>query len=221
MICGRVFSLPVKTEDMKKILIISGMLISFFTTTQAQTYAGIKAGLNLSNMFIEEVNDENLKAGFNAGAFLHSELTEGVFLQPEINFTTKGSSVDYNYGFGQGVTKYNFNYVEIPVLVGVELGPIFRMEAGPYGGFLINGKVVNDADDDIFDFDERINRDDFNSFDFGLAFGIGIGNDQIEFNARYNYGLNEIGNTDSFNGLSYSLRNAHHSVWQFDVAIGF
>lgn len=205
---------------MKKVLILFLFVIASTVAVHAQTFAGIKAGLNLSNMFIEEVNDENLKAGFNAGIFLRTDLTESVFLQPELNFTTKGSSVDYNYILGQGVTNYNFNYVEIPVLIGVRLGTFFRMQAGPYGGFLVSGNVVNDADDDVLDFDERINRDDFNSTDFGLAFGIGLGNDQIEFNARYNYGLSEIGTTDSFNGLSYSLRNAHHSVFQFDVAIG-
>lgn len=205
---------------MKKILILSAILLSMIHAVHAQTFAGLKAGLNLSNMFIENVNDNNLKAGFNAGVFLRTDLTESVFLQPELNFTTKGSSVDYDYILGQGVTNYNFNYVEIPVLIGARLGTIFRIEAGPYAGFLISGNVVNDADDDVLDFDEKINRDDFNSTDFGLAVGFGLGNDQIEFNARYNYGISDIGTTDSFNGLSYSLRNAHHSVWQFGVAIG-
>ncbi len=201
------------------LIVFASSLIPGFIN--AQSVGGIKGGVNFSNMYIDEVNDENMRVGFHLGFFVRSFVSDIITIQPELNFTTKGSTVTYDYFLGEGETDYNFNYIEVPLLFGVELGDAFRIQAGPYAAFLIGGKVVNDADDNILDFEDDINKEDFNIAEFGLAAGAGFGGDGFELGLRYDYGLSEIGKTDDYNGLSYSLRNAQHSVWQVYAAINF
>ncbi|MCG7860471.1 PorT family protein, partial [Flavihumibacter sediminis] len=64
---------------------------------------GIKAGLNLSNFYSDDVNDNNLKAGLNAGVYAKLPVTRGFSIQPELLYSNKGTKRSYdNAIFGEG-----------------------------------------------------------------------------------------------------------------------
>ena len=61
----------------------------------AQMRAGIKGGLNVSNLYIDDVSDENARFGFNLGVYGQVLSSDAFAIQPELLFSTKGSKIEY------------------------------------------------------------------------------------------------------------------------------
>src|ERR1700712_4448817 len=58
---------------------------------------GIKGGLNLTNLYVNNANDEHLKAGFNAGIYWKLPVAKGFSIQPELIYTLKGAKENYGH----------------------------------------------------------------------------------------------------------------------------
>lgn len=173
---------------------------------------GIKAGANLSNLYTKDVDDNNMLAGFNAGVFAKLPVTSTFSIQPELYYTTKGNESKYNNTFVKGTARFNLNYIELPVLAVVNVSKYFNVHAGPYAAYLLNGKATNESNVTLFNFQNNINTDDFNKFDFGLAVGLGVDLGALGFGLRYNYGLTTVGKERSFLGTNYTFPDGKNSV---------
>lgn len=172
------------------------------------TEFGIKGGFNMSNLFTDEADDENILYGFNAGVYATLPVSDFVAIQPELLFTTKGSELEYSNAFASGNTKFKLNYIELPLLVRVNITKNFNIHAGGYASYLVSAKVTGDGD---IDFDEDIDADDLARFDAGLSAGIGVDFNPVSVGLRYNYGLTTIGKEREFAGTTYTFPDAKNS----------
>ena len=163
--------------------------IVFATAVQAQhVNIGIKAGLNLYN--IKNNNDVkyDTKAGLHAGLLGHIHITKNFAVQPEILFSAQGAK----YETGGVETKFNLNYLNVPILLQYMFDNGFRFEAGPQLGFLLTAKADNGTTEtDI--------KSDLKPMDVGLALGLGYIHVPSGFgvDARYNLGLSNINDADN------------------------
>jgi len=148
-------------------------LTSYFSTEVfAQMRAGIKGGLNVSNLYVDDVDDENARYGFNLG-FYGQVLSSDVFaIQPELLFSTKGSKVEYGGNFFDQTIKYNLSYLDLPVLAVFKLGESAEIHVGPYVSYLLGANISNDGD--LGSGTDEIDRDHLKSFDYGLSGGFGL-----------------------------------------------
>jgi hypothetical protein len=197
-----------------KKLIFASLVLSFmnFTSAQAQEKTpsyGFKGGLNFSNFYTDNVDDSNILTGFNAGLYAKFPITNSIAIQPEINYTTKGSEQIYNNG--QVIEKFNVNYIEVPILLVANLTDNFNVHVGPYAAYMVSGKTSNDSN--FGSSESELNTDDFNKFDAGISGGVGVDLDVVNFGVRYNYGLTKIGKDNSF-----TSSDAKNSV--FNVYVG-
>ena len=182
---------------------------------------GIKAGVNLANLYVDDVQDENMKAGLNVGLLAKIPLIRGLSIQPELLYTSKGSKVAYdNLLLGNGEYRFNLNYVELPVLAVINLAKNLNLHAGGYAAYLTSVNV-KDMDDDgnVYDID-KLNADNFNRIDYGLVGGLGLDIENFTIGARYNYGLKEVGKEGS-GGASTYLHNSKNSVINLYIGFGF
>lgn len=177
--------------------------------------SGIKAGANFSNLYVDDVSDQNMKIGLNLGLWHQS--ANGAF-QTELTFANKGAEVIYDGALGSGKYKFNLNYLEVPVLFVGHVGN-FNFHAGPYAAFLVGVNVKDVNSDGSVNGVTSLDRDDFNTFDYGLSGGVGIDFDASQLGLRYNYGLREIGKSGSFAGEA--ANNAKNSVLQLYFALDF
>ena len=214
---------------------IKGFLLSAFMLTaavgfvQAQTMEerdplapkiGVKGGINLANLYVDDVDDEKLKVGLNAGLFFKIPFTEFFAIQPEILYSSKGSKVTYgNWIQGSGEYRYNLNYIEVPMLAVFNLGPHFNLHAGPYASFLASANVKDLKDNGDIDSITEFNADNFNRLDYGLSGGAAVEFSNFTLGARYNYGLKEIGKSGNLSGEL--TRDAKNSVASFYIGFGF
>jgi hypothetical protein len=195
-----------------------------FTAVEAQTNSGtnaqfgIKGGLNLSNIYTEDVDDNNVLPSFNAGFYATLPITEFIAIQPEILYSQKGSELTYDNVFATGKAKFKLNYVEVPVLVKVNLTKNLNIHAGPYFAYLIDAQVKNESDGGTINFEDTYDNDDFNKFDAGISGGIGLDFDSIGIGARYNYGLTTIGKERTISGATYTVPDGKNSSLSLYIA---
>jgi len=209
---------------MKKIalLFIFGLSISF---AQAQAKFGIKGGLNYSNLSgdltTEEVNQS--KVGFLGGIVANFPLSSDNFvsIQPELLYSQKGYQYrddevqigTFNYRF-KG--KRNFNYLDLPVLLKINAGPIF-FEGGPQASYLLgirdNREVENlDTGNDNKEW-AKIEKDDLSELEIGYVAGLGFQAPMgIGIGLRYNGSINALAKEDND-----ELVNSRHSVFQLQL----
>jgi Outer membrane protein beta-barrel domain len=173
---------------------------------------GIKGGVNFSNLYTQNVETNNVLTGFNAGIFAKLPITESLAIQPELLYTTKGAKLTYNNYFVNGSAKFNLNYIELPVLLVVNLTNNFNIHGGAYVAYLVDGKATNDSQGTLFDIQNNLSNEDYSKFDTGLTLGLGYDVDQIGFGVRYNYGLQKVGKERNFLGTNYTFPDGKNSV---------
>lgn len=205
--------------------ILAGVLaLAGVSQIQAQENSaslGIKGGYNMSNLYTEDVDDQNVLSGFNVGLFATLPISSSLAIQPELNYTTKGAELQYDNFFAQGTAKFRLNYVEVPVLIKANLTKNFNVHFGPYAAFLIDSKITNEGQDGNINFEESIDKDDLNTVDVGVAAGVGFDFDTFGIGARYNYGLTTVGKERNFAGGTYTFPDSKNSVLSIYAAFKF
>jgi hypothetical protein len=189
---------------MKKIItlaIVSLISVSAFAQTKGFT-AGLRLGTNLSqvrgndlsmtsgNTVFNFRNNENRAFGFVGGIFLRFGKT--VFLQPEILISQKGGKYDLITDNGNNTKTIDFRMtnLDLPLLIGVKLGNVLRINAGPIATFNIgnDGKLGDAITDAKGETPEQI----YNKAVFGYQAGVGFDIGQLNFDVRYEGNVNDI-----------------------------
>lgn len=171
---------------------------------------GIKGGLNVTNLYVDEVDDENPRYGFHVGVYTQLFESDVFAIQPEVLFSTKGTRTTYDELGFEGDAKFNLNYLDIPVLAVFKLGDAAEIHVGPYFGYLLSANM--DVDGDFDDFEE-LDRDNFKSWDYGLSAGIGFNVGSVQLGARYNYGLQKIAESDIADEVLGDSKNSNAQLY--------
>ena len=190
----------------KKPLLISTIL--FFTSLIAwsQVSVGPRLSLNFSNAIGGENSAGNkFKIGFSAGAFLKFQISDQVYFQPEMLYSTRG----FKYVAGDTILKHNLSYIDYPFLLGIQVGDNGFINFGPQIGYLINDKIkgVLSTSSNL----DSSNVYGYNTTEYALAFGGGY---MFKFNllvsVRGMYGLTKLyANGDLSHNFSFGLSIAY------------
>lgn len=176
----------------------------------AQMRAGIKGGLNVSNLYLDDIDDENARYGFNVGVYGQVFSTETFAIQPELLYSTKGARAEYS-GLIDQTVKFNLNYLDLPVLAVFKLGDAAEIHIGPYVSYLLNSNISYSGD--LGNGSDEIDRDHLRPFDFGLAGGVGLNFGPMQVGARYNLGLTEIADSDVARTLIGDAKNSNAQLY--------
>ncbi|MEX0987240.1 MAG: porin family protein [Bacteroidales bacterium] len=209
---------------MKKIVFISIAVLFMTISANAQLFQyGLKAGVNFSSIAMDDVTGitdgtqvydlvtGETVAGYQFGLMTRLKVAM-VFVQPELYFNTTGGTVEQVIqGGATEVLNVKFNRIDIPVLVGVKLGPA-RLNAGPVGSIVISS--VNELTEAISEIE---------SVQSGMTFGFqaGIGVDlfsKLTVDARYEGSLSKYADTFTVGGSDYNL-DARPNAWI--LALGY
>ena len=211
---------------------VAGFLILAATSVSAQVQQtstefgltpkiGIKGGVNFTNLYVDDVHDENMKAGLNLGLFAKVPVSRGFSIQPEILYSSKGAKVAYENSLIGGEYRFNLNYIEVPVLGVVNIAKNLNLHAGGYAAYLTSANIKAEdnghSNEAIVEYDEK----KFNRFDYGLVGGLGLDIKGLTLGARYNYGLNQVGEKSNSFLSNTVLRNAKNSGFTVYLGYGF
>ncbi|UXX80837.1 PorT family protein [Reichenbachiella carrageenanivorans] len=191
-------------------LIFIGLLVH---TSKAQSESGVKGGVNFSSLIQNEIEDENMRMGWHAGFYSKMELSPSLFIMPELLFSTKGTSVEYGIGGSTGQTNLGIYYIDVPVLLGINLTDQLALHLGPYVSYLVDTKIETKGD---FGSDQvDVDRDHLKSFDYGLSGGLALDFGAAAVGARYNYGLTKLADSD---GAELVIGDSQNAVGQIYIS---
>ena len=199
-----------------RIMLVVAML-AMVTAVSAQMNLGIKGGVNMSNFYGDELNDNNVKIGFHIGLAADYDFAYNSAIQTGLFFTTKGAKYSSSVGEVSGDVSVNPMYLQLPVhyayKIDVSPGTRVVLHAGPYAAFGVGGKskisgslgsVGAETESDVFGDDGFLKR-----FDAGLGLGVGAEFGPLLLDLGWDMGLVNI--VDSSDG-DLKNQNAYLSV---------
>lgn len=187
---------------MKTTLKLTFAIVILLVTSQVQGQIkfGPEIGLNFSQMNMKSSGTEytpKTLMGFHIGLISEFSLSENLFVQPGILYSSKGSKFDI-MGTEAEVSP---SYIEIPInlMYKFNLGaPKVFILAGPYIAYGIGGKIKVAGQTQDIQFGSDSNSD-MKPLDYGLSFGAGVEIANIELSARYELGLANLAPQDPSN----------------------
>ena len=166
-----------------------------FQFANAQAEFGFRAGVNIAKQTFKNGDldvDPGSKFGLDLALLTEFPLGPVVKIAPEFHWMQKGAKID-DLGGGLGESARTFNYLEVPVLLKLEIGEpsSFFIFGGPSFGYLF---TATDKDGDGNDND--IDLKDFNRTEIGAHIGAGIALGPVNVDVRYMAGFTNIANFD-------------------------
>jgi outer membrane protein with beta-barrel domain len=197
---------------MKKFILATVAIIALVTISQAQFKLGIKAGANYSEQRVNVshgtglFSNDHLKT-FHAGLIGEMPIADRFYLQPQLLYTRKGSTLLSTSGAPD--TKLRIDYIEVPINVvykiPVSFGKVFA-GTGATIGYGFGGKEIQGRE-------KRAVYSDLNTWkheDLSLNFTAGL-----EFNNGLFLSVNSqksFLNTSKVDGVSVKNRSVSVSV---------
>jgi hypothetical protein len=159
-------------------------LFAMNTAAQAQQFltGGIKAGVGSANVAVRDVINnpadyakKESVTSFHAGAFARINLL-GLFIQPEAVFTQTGGRLESgpDATIAKQVAEIEFNRLDVPVMAGISIANLVRVQAGPVASMLLSAKQDGE---NIKSFMEKS--------DWGYQAGVGIDIQKLSIDLRY------------------------------------
>lgn len=192
-----------------RLIIIAIYITTTALNTSAQADISLKAGVNISSITSNDVDNANFKSGsgFYGGFAVAVMVSKKFSVQPELFYSTKG----YSFSELSSDNKTAFSNFCAPVLLQYKIASGFYAETGPQFSLLLSAKIKSN---NIPSGENNI-ADEFKKFAF--SWGIGAG-----YNAgggsglgiRYNFGISSISENNNYDakfnilrlGLSYRFR---------------
>ena len=157
---------------------------------------GAKGGVNI-NKITGVAYKEGFAYNYLLGGFMQSNFSNRFGLQPEINFVQSSSEFSndannvYNDLFlsNNGQRKAKMNYLEVPVLLNVNIGPTkkVKLQLGP-----AYGNVLKQTVDSL-----QYNGSVFENAEWSAIGGLQLQLPLIVIGGRYKVGLNNINDIDN------------------------
>lgn len=185
---------------MKKSLFLFVSLLVFGTMLQAQfaevdmreqLSVGIKAGLNISNVWDQQSLEfqADAKPGFAGGVFIAIPIGMYLGFQPEIQVSQKGYQASGDL-FG---TPYSFTrtttYVDVPLLVQIKPARFLSVLVGPQYSYLVQQKNAYNVGDANFVQQEAIDNENIRKNILGVVGGLDINLSHVVIAPRIGWDL--------------------------------
>ncbi|MEO6757965.1 MAG: outer membrane beta-barrel protein, partial [Saprospiraceae bacterium] len=135
---------------------------------------------------------DKLKFGTQLGAFFR--IGGVIFVQPEILFNSNKTDYRFSNINMSDIRQETYRNLDIPVLVGLKLGPV-RLQTGPVGHYFLN------STSDLTDI--KGYKENFKKLTWGWQTGLNIGAGRFSVDLRYEGNFHKQGDQITFGGKDY------------------
>lgn len=179
---------------------LTAVILFFFLLSSqignAQDF-GVKLGPNFHSIAGEDVEDQKLRVGFHLGAFGEFQMSDDIFLRPELLYSLEGSKSEREILGETTTSTTNYNYISIPVMGRYYATEKVYLEAGPSIGLFLGGKTVTDDDS------QDLDMENYNGLELAAEVGGGLAiTDNISVGLRGDIGLTGVWDLDDDSDFS-------------------
>lgn len=190
---------------MKPFLFAITLILLGSGAAHAQFTFGVKGGLNtqvnkpgglnvnlMDTAYVLGLGDA--KFGQQIGAYVR--IGKGFWIQPEVMFNSNQQSFTLDSPLGQVVKNEKYQYLDLPVMLGVGSG-FLKFQAGAVGHYFLN------STSELKEFNEY--RAKFRQFTWGWQAGLNIGFDKFAIDLRYEGNFSNLGEHIYIDGQQYKF----------------
>lgn len=178
-------------KEKSTIALVALSLFFSFSTVKAQSYFGIRGGVNFATFNAEKADLSTITRFLTGAYYTYNFQNSNFAVQAEILYSQKGAKDE----FMSNIYITRINYLEIPLLAKYSFNTagdiVPHIYIGPYLGIKLEAglEIKNDNTYDI--------NDEISSTDFGFVFGAGVNIQRFDIGLRYSLGLTDITASDS------------------------
>ena len=138
----------------KKIICFYSLFVLLIFSSYSQKFElGLKGGPNFTTQKISNLTSIESVTGYHLGGFLYFKLPILFGIQLEGQYSTQGSEFQFN----QFLNKNSLNYINLPLLIRTDFGPL-NLHIGPQFGVLLDAfQTINGIKSTIKN--QFVNRD--------------------------------------------------------------
>jgi hypothetical protein len=210
---------------MKKIILIIAAVMLTANYSNAQNNSpdsrskfqfGVKAGLNLSNVFDERGQDfvADPKIGFATGGFVSIPVWKYLGVQPGLLFSQKGYRSTGTFFDSYYRYTRTLNYIDMPLLASFKPFELLTLVAGPQISFLVSQRDVFKGGSLTIDEQQEFKNDNIRRNVMCFLAGFDINLDHIVLGARAGWDI------QNNNGDGTSVNPRYKNVW-YQATVGF
>jgi hypothetical protein len=178
--------------------------------------AGVKAGVNISNVWDSKGNEFSAdpKTGLAAGVFVGIPIGKFIGIQPEIllsqkGFTGSGSLLSFPYTVSRTTT-----YLDVPLQLQLKPAEFITFLGGPQFSYLLNQKDKYTFDNNSTEQEQEFNNDNIRKNILGFVAGVDLLYQQFVLSGRVGWDFQ----TNAGDGSSLTPR--YKNQWlQFTAGI--
>lgn len=190
---------------MKNLFVVILLSLMAYGPLNAQVFSvGPKFGVSQGNVRVTDgFQGEDSQMGYHLGGFARINLPI-IFLQPEVLYTNTGGSFS-GTTFDYDVT---FDRLDVPLMIGMKLGGVFRIQAGPIASYILN------CDMETINGSQQSFIPPYEDFTFGYQAGLGLDIGNFLMDVKYEGGLTN--SVSTFDRVQTDQRQN-----QFILSLGF
>ncbi|MCD4833301.1 MAG: PorT family protein [Bacteroidales bacterium] len=216
---------------MKRLILITLLIIPFSIVSNAQIKFGVKAGITSTSIKVDEVIEitdqtdfdalvvkgQNAKIGFQGGIFSRITIAK-LYVQPELLFTSTSGEVEVSALLNNNVVdgtkeirEQKYRQIDFPIMLGYKFGPA-RIQAGPVGTIILS------TDPSLDGFMGMDYEEEFNGATWGYQVGVGLDiGKKLTIDVKYEGNLSKLANGVKIGNetLDFDSRNS-----QFVASLG-
>jgi hypothetical protein len=192
---------------MKRLFVISALVLSgFFVNAQGFSF-GPKVGMNITGLNGLQF-DKGYDYAYHVGGFAEIGLSDKIAFQPELLWSQTAVNPGFTFPspFSSSVTdltKVKLNYISVPLLLNIRPVKMLSIQVGPQFGILVDAK--NSTITNV--------KSAFKSGDFSMMAGVQLKVLAFRFYGRYGFGFSNINDINEETWKSKTL--------QLGIGLGF
>ncbi|UII20041.1 porin family protein [Fulvivirga ligni] len=101
---------------------------------------GIKGGPTFNSFIVENGSNKYSRVGFQLGLLSQIELTDHIYIQPELLFITKGTEAKIENRFTTNTYEIFLNYISVPISFCYTFKPL-HIRGGAYFSYLVGSQA--------------------------------------------------------------------------------
>ena len=182
-------------------ILVSATLLVGGTANAQEKKFGVKGGLNLSNLSLEDNDDSNLRTGFHVGIWGAFPIATNLSVQPELQYSSDGTRWLQESSEYSADASLKLDYIELPVSLVYNLARDVDFYLGPYVAFLANAssEATLKTGSSTLNLISDLDKDNFKSTDFGMQAGMRFHLNPIYIGFGYKLGLTEVAQDNARN----------------------
>lgn len=210
-----------------------GLTSVFAQQSDRKVEYGVKVGYTSSSLIMKEsrvLKPGHRFSGYSFGVFAEIPFAEDFSFQPELEYSETGANYEGKSQWQEGgYSKTTRNNLSIPLMVKYYFYDGLNVQLGPQVDFLTSANVKSkwkkwDSTFSSYKFEEKDTpySNIMNKVSFGAVVGLGyklpVG---VSFDARFNYGLNNIINSQKAKEAREGALDLKSRVLSFSVGYQF